>query len=182
MKFSIIATCLLIQLTICQEDPASESASETADSIQSSSSTIPSNPRSSHAQNYKPIKSCFYCRESSMGYCAANEVDNIMDSCPGFLPQSCTHEKNIEHLNITTKEGVAQVTAHLGRAKTQLQCGDQVIAGCDQVDRGESEATRIFLCCSTCTPAAGMLVGSGGSNLGVCVFSLIVAMFVRMLI
>ena len=111
-------------------------------------------------QGYKQIKSCFYCREASMGYCAANEVDKIMASCPGFLPEKCRHQKNVFHNQTTSQQGLSQVTAHLGRAKTQLQCGDHTIAGCDQVDRGETEQSRIFLCCSQCHPTAAGLNSS----------------------
>lgn len=113
---------------------------------------------------YKPIKSCFYCMESAIGYCTATEVKEIRKSCPGFLPEKCAKEDNIKHENVT-HIGVSQVTAHLGRARTQLQCDDITIAGCDQVDRGEDSKSRLFLCCSSCKPAAGYSIGNSSENL-----------------
>ena len=85
------------------------------------------------------FKSCYYCRENALGFCAKLEIKKLAENCEeGHISDAC--------LNGKVKTSTQRL--HQGKDKTAILCNNTHLSSCEQVER--ADRVPLLLCCSSC--------------------------------
>ena len=85
------------------------------------------------------FKSCYYCRENALGFCAKLEIKKLAENCEeGHISDEC--------LNGKVKTSTQRL--HQGKDKTAILCNNTHLSSCEQVER--ADRVPLLLCCSSC--------------------------------